>query len=198
MGAMDERLNRQLGFLIEIDKLKQVMRQSPLVDGSRKENDAEHSWHLAVMAMVLAEHADEPVDICRVMMMLVIHDIVEIDAGDTFAYDDHGRKDQEERERQAADRLFALLPDDQAGDFRALWDEFEEDNTADARFARALDRLQPMTLNYLNKGGTWRQNGVTADKVLARNRPIEDGSAHLWRHAKGWIDDALEKGYLKP
>jgi putative hydrolase of HD superfamily len=195
---MDERLHRQLDFLIEIDKLKHVMRQSPLIDGSRKENDAEHSWHLAVMAMVLADHADEPVDVCRVMKMVLIHDVVEIDAGDTFAYDEHGRKDQAERERRAADRLFALLPTDQAADFRALWDEFEEDDTADARFARALDRLQPMTLNYLNQGGTWRQKGVTADKVFARNRPIGHGSATLWRHAKGWIDDAVAKGYLEP
>ncbi len=195
---MDARLERQLDFIVEIDKLKHVMRQSPLCDGSRKENDAEHSWHLAMMAMILAEHADEPVDVGRVVKMLLIHDIVEIDAGDTFAYDDQGRKDQEEREQKAADRLFNLLPDDQAKDFRALWDEFEEDDTADARFARALDRLQPLTLNYINKGGTWRSKGVTAAKVIERNRPIEDGSAYLWRHAKGLIEDAREKGYIKP
>lgn len=190
------RMDEQIRFLIEIDKAKRVLRQSVLTDGSRRENDAEHSWHLAVMAVVLQEYADEPVDLLRVIKMLLIHDLVEIDAGDTFAYDEAGHRDKEEREKAAAQRIFGLLPADQAEEFRALWQEFEERTTADARFAAALDRLHPMLLNFYSQGATWRKHGVSKERVIARNRHIEEGSTILWEFGKRLIDQAAARGYL--
>lgn len=191
------RLERQLRFLIEIDKAKNVLRQSLITDGSRRENDAEHSWHLAVMAAVLAEYADEPVDLGRVLKMLLIHDLVEIDAGDTFVYDELGQAGRLEREKRAADRIFGLLPEDQGAEFRALWEEFEAGKTPEARFALALDRLHPMLLNYCTQGGTWRRYGVTKEQVLAKNRRIEEGSTALWRLAEQLIDEAVARGFLR-
>ncbi len=192
-----ERLEKQIAFIAEIDRLKRVFRQTYLTDGSRKENDAEHSWHLAVMALILLEHAGRPApDVLRTVAMVLIHDIVEIDAGDTFCYDDAGGKDRESRERRAADRLFAILPPDQAAEFRSLWEEFEARRTPEARFAAALDRLQPLLHNYITGGKSWQEHGVTAERVIERNRHIAEGSETLWGYAESLIADAVKKGYL--
>ncbi|MBN9025492.1 MAG: HD domain-containing protein [Rhizobiales bacterium] len=194
----DERLRPQFLFILEVEALKQVLRRTPLLDGSRRENDAEHSWQLALMAMVLAEHADEAVDLPRVLKMLLIHDIVEIDAGDTFIYDAAALTDQEAREKIAADRIFGLLPADQAEELRALWDEFEARETAEARFARAIDRLQPLLHNFFTGGGTWHTPGVTSVDVTARKSPIGASSASLWEAAQAIIAEGVARGYLKP
>ncbi|MDZ7616254.1 MAG: HD domain-containing protein [Patescibacteria group bacterium] len=194
-----DRLQRQLAFVREVDKLKHVFRRTWLLDGSRLENDAEHSWHLALMTFLLPEYAaDERLDVMRVLKMVVVHDLVEIDAGDTYAYDSEGRKTQADRELRAADRIFALLPADQAPEFRALWEEFEARETPEARYAGALDRLQPLMHNYFTEGRAWREHGVTADQVITRCQPIEDGSPQLWRYAERLITDAVARGYLKP
>jgi putative hydrolase of HD superfamily len=194
-----EPLDRQVGFVLEADRLKTVLRQSTLTDRSRRENSAEHSWHLALMALVLAEHAPPGTDLGKVMAMLVLHDLVEIDAGDLFQY---AAQQQQARqaaaERAAADRLFPILPPPQAASLRALWDEFEERATAEAKFARALDRLQPMLINMVTQGGTWAAHDVTADQVLARVALIEDGSPSLGAYARNMIDSALDRGILAP
>jgi putative hydrolase of HD superfamily len=191
------RLAQQIRFIIEADKLKEVFRQTLLTQSRRQENDAEHSWHLCLMVIVLAEHANVPsIDILRVLKMLLIHDIVEIDAGDTFAYDTARMADQHEREARAADRLFGLLPADQTAEFRALWDEFEARATPEAKFAAAVDRFQPMLQNCLTEGAAWRQHGVTSDRVIARNRHIADGAAAVWAHAAQMIADAVKAGHL--
>ncbi len=193
----DGRLRRQLEFIVEIDRLKGILRQTWLTDRSRPENDAEHSWHLAVMALVLAEYAPSGTDLSRAVRMLVVHDLVEIDAGDTFVYDERGAQDKAGRERAAADRLFGLLPADQGCELRNLWEEFERRDTPEARFAAALDRLQPMLHNYLTGGLAWRKHGVTADRVHARNRHIGDGSPALWDVAQAIIGTAVERGFLE-
>ena len=194
-----ERLDRQMRFVTEIDKLKGVLRQTMLAGPGRRENSAEHSWHLAVMAVTLAEHAPPGTDIGRVTAMVLLHDLVEIDAGDLFAYaDDAQQARQEQAERAAADRIFALLPDGQAGELRGLWDEFEERRTPEARFARGLDRLQPMLANLTAGVGTWKEHGITADQVLAKVRLIEDGSPALGRYARDLVDRAVRDGLLAP
>jgi putative hydrolase of HD superfamily len=194
-----EPLDRQVGFLLEADRLKTVLRQSTLTDRSRRENSAEHSWHLALMALVLAEHAPPGTDLGRVMAMVVVHDLVEIDAGDLSVYAPEAEQARQRRaERAAADRIFALLPPGQASALRALWDEFEERATVEARFARALDRLQPMLINMMTGGGTWRSPGVTADRALARVALVEDGSPSLGAYARDMIDRAVERGILDP
>jgi putative hydrolase of HD superfamily len=194
-----ERLAEQLRFVKEIDRLKTVLRQSPLTDASRRENSAEHSWHLAMMAVTLGEYAPQGTDLNRVLIMVLLHDLVEIDAGDTFLYaSDAAQAEAERAERAAADRIFALLPPDQGRTLRAVWDEFEDRRTPAARFARALDRLQPMLANYHTGGGTWRTHEVTADRVLAKVRLIEDGSATLGRYAKDLVETAVEQGFLAP
>jgi len=190
------RLKRQLAFIVEIDKLKSVFRQTLLTDGSRYENDAEHSWHIAVMAILLSEYAADKVDAHRVVKMLLVHDMVEVYAGDTFCYDEKAALDKDEREQKGAERLFALLPPDQAGEFTALWDEFEKRGTPEARFAAALDRLQPLLHNYHTHGAAWQKHGVTSDKVLVRNRHIGEGAPALWVYAEGLIREAVNKGYL--
>ncbi len=193
-----DRLALQLGFVLEIDKLKQIARQTLLTDGSRQENDAEHSWHLATMAVLLSEYAADPIDVATVVKMVLIHDLVEIDAGDTFCYDEAGNADKAERETRAADRIFALLPDDQGEPLRRLWEQFEAQETAEARFAAALDRLQPLMHNYHTQGAAWRRHGITADQVMARNEHMKCGAPALWAYARGMIDEAVEKGYLAP
>ena len=191
------RLQQQIDFLVEIDKLKQVLRRTWLMDQSCYENDAEHSWHIAVAAMLFREYADDPnVDLLRVIKMLLVHDLVEIDAGDTYAYDEQRLVDQAECERRGADRIFGLLPPDQAAEFRSLWEEFEARQTPEARYAAALDRFQPLVHNYLTGGRAWREHGVTSDKVRVRNRPVADGSPTLWQYAEDLIRDAVEKGFL--
>ncbi|MCG6956824.1 MAG: HD domain-containing protein, partial [Gemmatimonadetes bacterium] len=170
------RLDRQLRFIAEVDKLKSIERMTSLIGGARLENSAEHSWHLATMAPLLAEYAPEGLDIARVMTMLLVHDVVEIDAGDTFAYDEVGAADQHDRESRAADRLFGLLPEDQAREVRGCWDEFEARETPEARFAVALDRFQGLLMNRGNGGGTWKIHDITRDQVLERMAPIREGA----------------------
>jgi putative hydrolases of HD superfamily len=194
-----EPIDSQVGFLLEADRLKTVLRQSTLTDRSRRENSAEHSWHLALMALVLAEHAPPGADLGRVMAMVVLHDLVEIDAGDLSVYAAEADQARQERaERAAADRLFAMLPPALAASLRGLWDEFEERATAEAKFARALDRLQPMLINMVTGGGTWWARGVTADRVLALAALIEDGSPSLGAYARAMVDTAVERGILAP
>lgn len=194
-----DHLDSQIRFLLEADRLKTVTRQNLLADRSRRENSAEHSWHLALMALVLADHAAPEIDPLRVVTMVVLHDLVEVDAGDLFVYaDEAARQRQEAAEKAAADRIFGLLPPAQAQALRALWDEFEERLTPDARFARALDRLQPMLLNMAAGGGTWLAHGITADQVLEKVALIEDGSASLGRYSRDMIARAVERGFLAP
>ena len=192
-----DRLARQIEFILEIDKLKQILRQTSLADGSRRENDAEHSWHLAVMAVLLAEYAAGPqIDLARVIRMLLVHDLVEIDAGDTFHYDEAGNQDKPQREQAAADRLFGLLPADQGAELRGLWEEFEARRTPEARYAAALDRLQPNLLNLHTQGKLWREHGITSRQVIARNRHMAEGAPELWRYAESRIREAVAKGHL--
>ncbi|MFP4355975.1 MAG: HD domain-containing protein [Phycisphaerae bacterium] len=193
---MQDRLTRQLEFIREIDKVKSVFRKTWLLDKSRYENDAEHAWHLAVLAAVLEEYAERPVDIAHVIRMVLVHDLVEIDAGDVMIYHEADRAGQEEKERAAADRIFALLPEDQARDFRALWDEFEARKTPEAIFARGLDRFAPILHNFHTQGRAWREHGVTAEQVRRINQPIRDASATLWQTASDWIDQAVANGWL--
>ena len=191
-----ERLVQQIVFILEIDKLKSVLRRTYLLDGTRHENSAEHSWHLALMAMLLSEHADEPVDVSHVIKMVLVHDLVEIDAGDTYCYDAIGAFDQAERETQAADRIFGLLPAEQGLEFHKLWLEFEGRATPAARFAAALDRLMPLLHNYHTQGRSWREHGITQDQVLVRNHHIADGSQTLWQFAQDFIQQAVAQGFL--
>lgn len=191
-----QRLAQQVAFIAEIDKLKHVQRQTILLDRSRRENDAEHSWHLAMMVLLLAEHSDQPINSLKVLKMVLIHDLVEIDAGDTYAYDEEAHHDKSMREQAAADRLFSMLPEDQGQEFRALWDEFEERATADARFAGAVDRMQPLLHNCLTEGQTWKMHGVRRGQVIDRCRPIEDGSERLWDYMLNLVDQAVDKGHL--
>lgn len=191
------RLEQQLAFIVEIDKLKTVLRQTRLIDESRQENSAEHSWHLAVMAALLGEYAEPGTDMSHVVKMVLIHDIVEIDAGDTFAYDAAANQDKEEREQRAAARLFGLLPTDQRDVVMNLWHEFEAQTTAEARFANALDRLQPLLLNYTTGGGTWKKAGVTLEKVRVRMAPIGNVSAALGAFVERILEDSVAKGYVQ-
>lgn len=198
-SASTDRLSRQLAFLLEVDKLKEVFRQTLLVQSRRQENDAEHSWHLCLVVLVLAEYANTPkLDVLQVLKMLIIHDLVEIDAGDTFAYDTVGMVDQHAREARAADRIFGLLPPDQARDFRDLWDEFEARETPAAKFAAACDRLQPMLLNLHTDGASWRKHGISHDRIVARNQHIADGAAPLWERMRALLDAAVAEGLLAP
>lgn len=189
-------INR-LQFLVEVDRAKQILRQNFLVDGSRRENDAEHSWHVALMALVLAPYAAPDVNLTRVLQMLLIHDIVEIDAGDTFIYDDAAMQTKTEREVRAAERIFGLLPEDQAQEFRAWWDEFETEETPEAHFAHTLDRLASIFLNHAAGGGGWKVHDIAMDKILERNAPIERGSKVLWEHAQELIRDAQRQGFIR-
>lgn len=191
------RLARQIEFIAECDRLKEIFRQTINLTSRRAENDAEHSWHLCLCVIVLAEHANTPgLDLLRVLKMLIVHDLVEIDAGDTFAYDVAAMANQHEREAAAAERIFGLLPPDQARDFRALWDEFEAKATPEARFATAVDRFQPMLLNCRTEGAAWKRHGVTHDRVVARNRHIAEGCAELWRYAEQMLADVVAAGHL--
>lgn len=199
MNPTGDLLQKQIEFIKEIDKLKSITRQSIVTDGTRNENDAEHSWHLAMMAMILSKHANGPnLDLLRTVKMVLIHDIVEIDAGDTFAYDESGHKDKEEREEEAARRIYRILPAGQARECYGLWREFEDRETPEAKFAVALDRLQPLILNYETEGHSWKIHGITSSQVMERNRKIAEGSESLWAYAEQLIADSVEKGYLLP
>ncbi|MFM8563084.1 MAG: HD domain-containing protein [Acidimicrobiia bacterium] len=194
---MTDRLQQQLDFLMEIDRLKSVNRQTLITDRSRRENTAEHSWHLAMFAFVLAEYANEDVDLLHVLQLCLIHDIVEIDAGDTFAYDTTANSDKDEREQRAADRLFGLLPADQHARLRALWEEYEAMETAESRFANAVDRMQPAMLNHMvGEMSTWREHGISEPQAVKRLSPIGEGSDRLWQHTREMIAEAVRRGNL--
>jgi 5'-deoxynucleotidase YfbR-like HD superfamily hydrolase len=197
LPRQSERFKSQIEFILEVDKLKQVLRRTAILDGTRQENSAEHSWHVALSVLVLSEYAEENnLNLLQVIKLLLSHDLVEIDAGDTYAYDEIGAQDQKERERTAADRIFNILPADQADALRTLWDEYEARETPESRFANALDRVQPFLFNYFRRGGNWQKHGVRKKQVLARMRPVNDGAPFLWDYISGLIDDAVKKGYL--
>ena len=193
---MDDRLKKQLDFSLYIDKGKTILRQTHLSFGGRRENDAEHAWHMAIMAYLLAEHANEPVDVARVMLMCLIHDIVEIEAGDTYAYDEEGLATQKEREDAAREHIFGMLPEDQKEALTALFDEFEAYESAESKFAHSLDNLQPLLLNNSNEGGDWKAHGVTAKQVYGRQRKTQLGSAALFEVTDRIIKDQIRKGNL--
>ena len=194
---MDNRLKKQIAFMLELDKMKNLYRQTYVLHENRKENDAEHSWHLAILAFMLAEYSNEPVDVLKTMKMVLLHDVVEIDAGDTYCYDAEANKSKAEREEKAAQRIFGLLPDDQRDEFYSLWREFEDSQTAEARFAAVLDRMQPLMLNYTREGISWKEHDVCRQQVLDRNISYFDASDELAELIKNVIDDAFSKGWLK-
>ena len=192
---MHQRLKQQLQFLIEIDKVKSIFRRTRLFDKSRNENDAEHSWHLAMMALILSEYANEPIDVTRVVKMVLIHDLVEIDAGDMIIYKVK-QHEKTEKETAAAERIFGLLPQEQKQEFIELWQEFEERGTPEARFAAAIDRLEPVMQNFYTDAYAWREHGIKAEQVLTVNRRIEEGSQELWDYAKSLIEECISKGLI--
>ena len=194
---MDERLQKQLDFILEIDKEKNIFRQTHLSGHGRNENDAEHAWHMAIMAYLLQEYSNEKIDVARVMLMCLIHDVVEIDAGDTYAYDAEGLKTQKAREEAAKERLYSMLPEDQKADLTAIFDEFEERMNPEAKFARALDNLQPLLLNNSNDGGDWRNHDVTAEKVYERQSRTREGSEKLFEVTDKILKENIAKGNLK-
>ena len=191
-----EHLLKQVTFIHEIGKVKYILRKTRLFNSQRNENDAEHSWHLAIMALILSEHANEPVDILKVVKMLLIHDLVEIDAGDIFLYDSVLNHTNTLAEQKAAERIFGLLPDDQAKEYIATWEEFEASETPEAKFARAMDRLEPLLQNVSNNGGTWKEFNVSYEQVIGKKSVIKNGSETLWEFAKKLIDESVEKGIL--
>lgn len=179
----NKRLEKQFDFFREIDKEKFIGRQTYLTDGERKENDAEHAWHMAIMTVLLSEYANEKIDVLKTVMMLLIHDLVEIDAGDTYAYDEEGKKTQREREEKAAKRIFGLLPEEQGGKLMALWEEFEAYETPEANFAHTMDNIQPVMLNDATDGKAWLEHGVHLSQILGRNKKTAEGSEELWQYA---------------
>lgn len=192
-----EKLRQQMSFLKEIDDLKQVLRQTVLIKDKRQENDAEHSWHLAMLVLILAEYSDDSsIDVLRTLKMVLIHDIVEIDAGDTFCYDTHDREMKTEREREAAHRIFSILPEEQAREFIDLWEMFEAMKTPEAKFAASVDRIQPLLLNFYSEGHAWRKHGVRKSQVIERNHHIAKGSSELWSFAEALINESVKRGYL--
>ena len=194
---MDETLRAQLAFIKRLDALKSVIRRNYLADGSRQENTAEHSWHVAMAAWICADQVDEPIDVNRAVRMLLLHDVVEIEAGDTYVYDVEGRRDQEQRERAAAERLFGLLPEVQAHEFLALWNEYEARQTPEARYAKAIDSLLPLLQTTANGGAFWSEHGITREQVLGAKRCIADSSQAMWKLAQALIDEFHQRGVLK-
>lgn len=190
------RLEQQLQFILEIDKVKKIIRQTPLSDASRKENDAEHSWHIALMAYLLQEYAEEPVEVSKVMLMVLIHDLVEIDAGDTYAYDEEGAKTKDEREKKAADRIFGMLPEEQGMYLKALWEEFEAYETAEAKYAHMLDNFQPLLLNDAAGGISWTEHQVKKSQIYKRNEKVEETSATIWKCMQDKIDKHIQAGHV--
>ena len=190
------RLEQQLQFILEIDKVKKIIRQTPLSDASRKENDAEHSWHIALMAYLLQEYAEEPVEASKVMLMVLIHDLVEIDAGDTYAYDEEGAKTKDERERKAAEHIFGVLTEDQGMYLKALWEEFEAYETAEAKYAHMLDNFQPLLLNDAAGGISWTEHQVKKSQIYKRNEKVEETSATIWKCMQDKIDKHIQAGHV--
>ena len=193
---MMERLEKQMEFILEVDKVKKIVRQTYLSDASRKENDAEHSWHLALMAVLLKEYSNEEVDLAKVIPMVLIHDLVEIDAGDTYAYDEAGAKTKRERETKAADRIFGLLPSNQGTWLRELWEEFEAYETAEAKFAHVLDNCQPLFLNDASNGKSWEEHQVKKSQIYKRNRKTGEGSEVIWEYMKELVDKHIALGHV--
>ncbi|WP_414000122.1 HD domain-containing protein [Flavobacterium sp. W1B] len=192
-----DNLLQQINFIKEIDKVKYIQRKTKLFNSDRNENDAEHSWHLAMMTIVLAEHSDVPIDILKVLKMVLIHDIVEIDAGDTFIYDTTKNHSNTDEERIAANRIFGMLPKEQADELISVWEEFENGQTNEAKFAKAMDRFEPLLQNISNNGGTWAEFGVNYDKVYEKKKAIKDGSNSIWNYAENLINESVEKGILQ-
>lgn len=192
-----DRFEKQIAFILEADKEKNILRQTHLSGHGRRENDAEHAWHMAMMIYLLKEYANEKIDLAKTMMMALIHDIVEIDAGDTYAYDTAGLATQKQREEKAADRIFGLLPDDQKQELRALFDEFEAWETPEARFAHAMDNFQPLLLNNSNDGGDWREHSVTRQQIMNRQSKTQLGSETIWDYARQLIESHISKGNIR-
>ena len=191
-----DNLTKQVCFIKEIDKLKYIQRKTKLFNSDRHENDAEHSWHLAIMTVVLAEHSDKPIDVLKVLKMVLIHDLVEIDAGDTFIYDTQKNHTNTEEELKAAKRIFGLLPVEQAEEFLAIWEEFEAGITDEAKFAKSMDRLEPLLQNTSNNGGTWKEFNVPYQKVYDKKKAIKNGSSAIWNYAEGLLNESVDKGIL--
>ena len=191
-----ERLEQQLRFILELDKQKKIGRQTYLADGSRKEGDAEHAWHMAVMAFLLADYSNAEIDVLKTMKMILLHDVIEIDAGDTYAYDNEANKTKKARELKAADRIYGMLPEDQKKEYRALWEEFEAMETPEAKFANTLDKIQPLLLNHASGGISWREHGVKKEQVMGRNARTHEGSEMLWEYAKKLIDENIKNGNI--
>ena len=191
-----ERLEGQLRFILELDKQKEIGRQTYLADGSRKEGDAEHAWHMAVMAFLLADYSNAEIDLLKTIKMILLHDVIEIDAGDTYAYDNEANKTKKARELKAADRIYGMLPEDQEKEYRALWEEFEAMETPEAKFANTLDKIQPLLLNHASGGISWREHGVKKEQVLNRNAKTHEGSEVLWEYAKKLIEENVKNGNI--
>lgn len=198
INPVSERFSRQLEFIREIDKVKSIFRQTPLIDKTRKENDAEHSWHLATMAFLLAEYAPTGTDLLRVIKMVLIHDLVEIDAGDTYLFDEAAQHDKAEREQRAAERIFGILPEDTGTEVMDLWIEFEARDTDEARFAALMDRFQPFLHNISTEGISWLEHGVKRSQVIERMKPVVSRFPLFWEFLQINVDAAVEKGWLKP
>ena len=194
---MDERLKKQVDFILEIDKEKNIFRQTHLTNHGRNENDAEHAWHMAIMAYLLQEYSNEPVDVARVMLMCLIHDLVEIDSGDTYAYDEEALKTQKQREEKAKERVFSLLPKEQKQDLMSIFDEFEENETPEAKFAHAMDNFQPLLLNNSNGGSDWIEHGVNESQIYGRHRKTKEGSEELYKVTDKIIQDNVKKGNIQ-
>ncbi|CAK7026118.1 HD domain-containing protein [Tissierella carlieri] len=191
-----ERLLKDIEFIVELDKMKSILRQTSLINEDRREDDAQHSWHISVMAMILGEYSNEKIDICKVIKMLLTHDLVEIFAGDTFCYDKVGNEDKKERENLAAEKIFGMLEEDKGRELRVLWDEFEDGKTSEALFAASMDRLQPMLSNYYNNGGTWKKFNVAKEDIYKRIAPVKKSSDELWSFVENMIEDAYDKGLI--
>lgn len=196
-NMVSERLLKDMEFIVELDKMKTILRQTSIIGQDKREDDAQHSWHISVMAMVLAEYTNEEVDLGKVIKMLLTHDLVEIYAGDTFCYDKVGNDDKKERELLAAEKIFGILDEDKGKELRALWDEFEEMETKEALFAASMDRLQPMLSNYNNHGGTWKKFNVDKEDIYKRIAPVKKSSDKLWKFVETMIEDAQNKGLIK-
>lgn len=192
-----ERLLKDMEFIVELDKMKSILRQTSLINEDRREDDAQHSWHISVMAMVLSEYSNEKIDVCKVIKMLLTHDLVEIFAGDTFCYDKEGNNDKRERELIAAEKIFGMLEEDKGKELRALWDEFEEMKTPESLFAASMDRFQPMLNNYHNNGGTWIKYNVAKEEIYKRIAPLKKSSDEIWSFAEKMIEDAANRGLIK-
>lgn len=192
----NERLIKDIEFIVELDKMKSILRQTSIIGEERREDDAQHSWHISLMAMILSEYTNEKVDLLKVIKMLLTHDLVEIFAGDTFCYDEVGNLDKREREVAAAEKIFGMLEADKGKELRALWDEFEEINTAEAKFATAMDRLQPMLNNYHNEGGTWKKFDISQADIYKRISPVKESSDQLWEFVEYMVEDAFDKGMI--